>query len=589
MKKLVLLTMAVFLTLGASARVARTERAIQKPVANVPAPVKADMTAKKTNLVSPLKFDFADVAARQGVPAPFINLKEEETVERASYYSRSLGEFFTGFSEEFYGYSGFNYFTYTPAFYKSTYTAYAPEGAALSWTYYTGLGEAYAVDGGSEATLTQDLSDAAVYAPELTANDSTFSWGYMYPGGSAYTDADGITFLHSNQDHSWEWAGAFPNGVNVDDASEYFSDVTEGDGILAGFAEFVNVDPNYPLVLYGVNTIVYCEEMGGTLKLSLYKAKQDEEGNYTGWTDDLITTAEAAIEPDADHYQMVVFSDLQTPDPETGLDGPIVLNEPFVAIITSEDGAQFYPTAHLHNESIATEAHAMLLFNIEDVEYLMPYNRPWNYVSYAEDDENHENPILTPAGYTSAWEFMYDIEYNYIHAEETEIELPAEGGEAEIEASSDYGFKAWDVETADGEDLPEWLTITGENVMDEYTDEETGETTEYFTGKVIVNFSAEALANADEGREAKVRFFFDGAEYVINVKQGNVDEPQPEYPEGDLNKDTKVNVGDVAFLYAALLAGKSDPELDLNKDGSVNAGDVGYLYKLILGASSSQE
>ena len=54
------------------------------------------------------------------------------------------------------------------------------------------------------------------------------------------------------------------------------------------------------------------------------------------------------------------------------------------------------------------------------------------------------------------------------------------------------------------------------------------------------------------------------------------------YTRCDLNHDGNVNVGDVAALYKALLAGSTDPEYDLNGDGAVNAGDVSALYKIIL-------
>lgn len=58
----------------------------------------------------------------------------------------------------------------------------------------------------------------------------------------------------------------------------------------------------------------------------------------------------------------------------------------------------------------------------------------------------------------------------------------------------------------------------------------------------------------------------------------------PDVPDGDVNLDGTVNVGDIAAVYAVILATDltNAARADVNADGTVNAGDISALYALIL-------
>lgn len=560
MKKFLLFSLAGVLALGLSARVLNAQRAMQKPVTVAPAVAlqKVDK-ATKLNVERPSKLmnlQDAKAGAR-------ISITAEGSANTAAYYSRSLGSFFTGYTVDGSGYRDWNFFTYTPAFYDATYTAYTDEGVIPSWVYYDAEDNEYDATG---LTLTQSLGVDYVYAPEMTANDSTFSWGYMWPGGNAYTNSSGETFLASNTDHSWDGIWGLPNTTNLDDASEYFSNVEEGEGVLAGYAEFVNVDPEHPFILNGICVMVDCEEVGGTLNLKLYKAEQDENGNITSWSDEVIAEGEPVeIEP-SETLQLINFPDLYTIDPDTGLDVPIIVNEPFVAVIYSEDGAQLTSIAHMHNMEIPTEAHAMLYFDFGGEPYLHEYNRPWVYASTGE-----------VAGYTSSWEFNYDITYCYLHTEDDNIEAPVEGGEYAISFLSYYSSTyPWVVECVDGNDLPDWITVGEfEDLKEEYNGQI------YYTGET--NWTITVAANEGEAREADLRVFYDGAEAIIHVSQAGGTASLV----GDVNLDGNVNSGDVSAIYAVILGTETDPgfiqRANVNGDDNVNTGDISALYAIMLG------
>ncbi len=53
--------------------------------------------------------------------------------------------------------------------------------------------------------------------------------------------------------------------------------------------------------------------------------------------------------------------------------------------------------------------------------------------------------------------------------------------------------------------------------------------------------------------------------------------------DGDINRDSLVNTGDVSALYELILGDAVQGVGDLNGDGEVNAGDISALYRLILG------
>ena len=77
------------------------------------------------------------------------------------------------------------------------------------------------------------------------------------------------------------------------------------------------------------------------------------------------------------------------------------------------------------------------------------------------------------------------------------------------------------VELEDGSEVPDWLTI----VLEDET--VTQEGVQYYTGAVDAKVTCAALPDGVSGREAKVKFYINGAKLIYDFKQGDVVEPQP--------------------------------------------------------------
>lgn len=129
---------------------------------------------------------------------------------------------------------------------------------------------------------------------------------------------------------------------------------------------------------------------------------------------------------------------------------------------------------------------------------------------------------------------------------------------------------AWFISCADGEEVPEWLSI-------ELTDQmKNGE----FTGLVNAEVVAEPLPEGVNYREAVVRFEFPGAYLDYKFMQG---EPGPEpINKFDIDRDGEVGLGDVNYLTNMLLNNDQDPIGDCDEDGEVTLGDLNALVNYIM-------
>jgi len=191
-----------------------------------------------------------------------------------------------------------------------------------------------------------------------------------------------------------------------------------------------------------------------------------------------------------------------------------------------------------------------------------------------------ENPFMT---------------FNY-NGEDGEYEFPAEGGSFSktfgegpdavttdaIQIFSWYPSEDWDIFTADGEDVPDWLTLEPEDQIE--MDEETGE--EEFSNLVYVKAEAEPLPEGVKGRECTVRFSVVGADLLYHFTQG--DTSGSGLLVGDVNRDGRVNVSDVSALINMILGitEKDMETADVNGDGKVNVSDVSALINIILGITA---
>ena len=135
---------------------------------------------------------------------------------------------------------------------------------------------------------------------------------------------------------------------------------------------------------------------------------------------------------------------------------------------------------------------------------------------------------------------------------------------------------AWTL-SCDGDEVPEWLTIELEDVMEE----------DAYSGIVNATVVAEPLPEGVPYREAIVRFEYPGAYLDYKFMQGKKPEPQP-YNPFDINGDGEVNIADVNMLIDIILNDivntRDDGSIvgDVNADGEVNIADVNMLIDYIL-------
>ena len=146
----------------------------------------------------------------------------------------------------------------------------------------------------------------------------------------------------------------------------------------------------------------------------------------------------------------------------------------------------------------------------------------------------------------------------------TEYTIPAEGGEYTIELKASEPYDTWNVD-----EIPEWMTVEAEDLMDQEDGSYTGYTN--LTVKVEPNNNGEVV------------YTLPGTEFKIIVGEGSGPGPQP--VPGDVDGDGYVTAADVTALYTYMLTG-SDSELvngDQDGDGNITGHDVTVVYNILLG------
>lgn len=560
MKKVLLLTLAALFVMGAGAK--------SKPLTakmNTPAPVKG-LEFKVSDRMSDMVAEMADLnqftpALLAGEQMPAIAYDEETpTTIPGTYYSRPLGTFFTGLSLDGYGYSNWNYFLFTPPFIDVTVTDCTTQYP--TWLTWQGYGpyengeypELDPVDDVSTYTI-ENIQPFYRKAPKLTAfnamGDSTFSWGYFKAGGPAkYTNTStGRTYLATNTDRSWGSFSYNPTQTTVNSATtnqnaakRWGYDTTE----VKGIAEFLNVEPGHPYVLYGVYPRLRISK-GGTITLEVLRCSQKDNGTLNTWTSKVLATKSVEVEAKETGSQIIHFDELAQVD-STGFETALVIDEPVMILLKSDD-AEFCSLFAKHENLISTEIHAYLYFMADEKARMGGAN--FHYTT----------------GYATAWDFMYDLGYYYLTSEEDEFIAPVEGGEKEFSMRSYYNSDGWDITNEEDEEIADWLWLDVDDVVDGSS----------YTGVTNVVVHAEALPEGVNYREAIINFHYDGASQIITVKQGS------KTVEGDVNGDGILSGADVTSLYSVLLDNATVAgNADVNGDGNVNGADVTALYNLLL-------
>lgn len=145
----------------------------------------------------------------------------------------------------------------------------------------------------------------------------------------------------------------------------------------------------------------------------------------------------------------------------------------------------------------------------------------------------------------------------------TEYTIPATGGNVTLELKASEPYDAWNVE-----DIPSWINIEAEDIMDE----EDGSYTGYTTLTITV----------EPNNNGEVVYTLPGTSFTIKVGEGG-----STVVPGDVNGDGTVTAADVTMLYNILLNDDYTGVVngDQNGDGSVTAGDVTAVYNILLGGS----
>ena len=145
----------------------------------------------------------------------------------------------------------------------------------------------------------------------------------------------------------------------------------------------------------------------------------------------------------------------------------------------------------------------------------------------------------------------------------TEYTIPATGGEYTLELKASEPYDAWNVE-----DIPSWINIEAEDIMDEEDGSYTGYTT--------------LTINVEPNNNGTVVYTLPGTEFKIIVGDGGA-----VVVPGDVNGDGVCNSGDVTIFYNYFLDGATEGLVngDVDGDGSITSGDITFIYNLLLGSA----
>jgi hypothetical protein len=167
-----------------------------------------------------------------------------------------------------------------------------------------------------------------------------------------------------------------------------------------------------------------------------------------------------------------------------------------------------------------------------------------------------ENPYLTFSSSDEDGQYLFPEEGGRLNKSLIDPNSPSIQFLSWVPSADD----AWYVH-CNGEEVPDWLTITLEDQMED------GE----FTGVVNAEVYAEPLPPGERFRKAVVRFEFPGAYLDYTFKQSA--NPKPPVTKYDLNDDGIVNIIDVNLLIVWILEDKVD----------ANMSDINAMIAIILG------
>ncbi len=505
--------------------------------------------------------------------------RKAATTRPGTVVGRPAGAFWDGLSKDFYSLQLSRLIM--PPFVTATFGNYTTDADTYTWSYPSlNYSEDSVLLSSNDQTLSLYYEPSFTPAPKLMAHnsigDSTYVIAeYVHPGGSSpYIAASDRLFYVTNYDrNNWDLFKYNPDQTksNGKESNGFFTKALKEkypsiDTVkVRGSIEF-NDAPPAPYLLKGVSAVTAIDT-DGKLNLYIVKAVKDADGNYS--FGDTLCVSTTDVKANTQSWEVVEFSNLTGLDPETGLESDLVINCPTFTIIEAADEAMKYtPAWASHKTELPNEAHAFILTEISQAgqSTKVPINGNWKY----------------KIGFNSSWAFGYNIAYEYIHnTENTDTyNAPKEGGEKNFRVKSNYVSTTkdgllWSITTTDGEDIPEWITVTPVDSIYQADGQR------YYSGITDIKLNVAALPAGVESRSCNIEFSYPGAKLVLHVNQ-----PGKDADKGDVNADGVVNVSDVTELINVILGTVTDEATKarcyINGDDVINVSDVTELINMIL-------
>ena len=514
-------------------------------------------------------------------------LKDVPTVD--TMYMTPKGTFFSAY----FPYNGSFFYSYNlaliPTNIETTWTNISIGIASdtYDWVYYNpGIDEEYLtqVEGQKDLVATFPNYPGWWVAPRLYANgyDENAEYyafdGAVFMGGKFEDDVlgDGTVLTNMYQfppraDYNTIMRTSFGAGYG-DEANSFYTDLPAGykpegsvDGKIQNFIQYFDY-PGKPYTFSRIQFYANCTADAG----KVLTAKVCKVENNVIDIENPIATATYEFPAQVMDETTAIDFYFEKEDPELGLteeDWLLIDGEIGIVIegvndcedITPVLGAMSYDIDQAHDElySQFCNGYALWYFYDNAGEIVDASIIPCHMGYYWGDPMYLPENILLSINAQMA--FIETVADNA-----TEYTIPATGGEYTLELKASEPYDAWNVE-----DIPSWINIEAEDIMDE----EDGSYTGYTTLTITV----------EPNNNGEVVYTLPGTSFTIKVGEGG-----STVVPGDVNGDGTVTAADVTMLYNILLNDDYTGVVngDQNGDGSVTAGDVTAVYNILLGGST---
>lgn len=528
MKKSLLFSVALASVMSVSAQQVNSVAPATVSEAEVVAPMSQRVSeVKAADASREISFGYAKAQAKAA------GLKEVTGPAKA-FYTRQKGLTWCGMSA---GSQSFKKsFMHVLPFQDFTLTSISTEPETLTWTVSDGF--TYDEKGNMDGWTTQQFSGESItwrhdeiaevhLCPMLEASnalgDSTYQAAdYIANLPEITISQDGIgdfykTNVNPTADIVAYWGVSACNSEETNSllVSKYGLSEDKGftDVNLYGLGE-VFYYPGKPYLLTDVAAFVCDLVKDGNLKanLEIYKVSFDEEDNME--IGDLLTTAtnDPSVIASGRQFQCVVFNDLVYTDPVTQRASDLVIDSDILVVVKPADKATSF-ASYIWATIEDFPAKVSDLWQDYATAYLMAgakYNGSSVVIPISGGAAFYDDDP-TKLDVQRAFTIEINAHYYYLHSEEDAFDAPVEGGSKTITFDSWYAAGAWDVMTADEDDVPEWISISANDLQ------ENGG----YTGVTEVTFEVEALPAGVEGRACDVVLSYYGASATIHITQGN--------------------------------------------------------------------